>query len=113
MSAPCPCGHDGFGYKLEGRTLSKTVKASEHMLRLPPAWAVQKSVLDAHQDVETIVITDSESGAVYSVSMGQLRVYSFPITRGHGEQIGLALAYWTVNDKPGKGEGSGLQLGLL
>lgn len=109
----CACNHERYGYKLEGKTLSKAVKGSLHMLRQPMAWAVQRDVLDFHDTLETVIVTDEETNIVYSASPAHIRVYGFDIERGAGHQVGLSLAYWTQNDKPGKGTDGGLQLGLL
>lgn len=78
--------------------LLKVVRASRHMLRRPPAWAVDEAVLAEAQaaGAEVVLVRDSESGAVYHAPLARFARDGFPLQRGHGRQRALPLAAWTV-----------------
>ena len=86
-----------------GQVFSKPVKGSRHMLRVPPAWAVDAvSITQAKQaGAKWIEIHDQESGAIYRCSMANFERHGFAFDRGFGGQIGLALERWT-EIKPGE-----------
>ena len=84
--------------RLCGRTLKKKARASSHMLRRPPAWAIDVAILEqARRDgAQTIEITDIESRKVYTATVYAFDLHGFKFNRGFGDQIGLALSHWKV-----------------
>ena len=83
---------------LQGHVLRKRVIGSVHMLRQPPAWAFDTSILEAaRQDGATQVeVVDVESHKTYRAPLDAFFVHGFRFNRGHGDQMGLALCYWRV-----------------
>jgi len=83
---------------LEGKILRKRVRGSMHMLRKPPAWAIDLQILEAaRRDGATRVeITDIEGRKVYTAAVIDFDLHGFKFNRGFGDQVGLALCYWQV-----------------
>ena len=83
---------------LEGKILRKRVRGSMHMLRKPPAWAIDLQILEAaRRDGATRVeITDIEGRKVYTAAVIDFDLHGFKFNRGFGDQIGLALTHWHV-----------------
>lgn len=81
----------------------KTVQASKHMWRNPPAWALDvQSLLDAERAGARLVdIHDSEAGAHYRASIDEVRRRGFVFDCGHGCQVALPLELWAVT-RPGQ-----------
>jgi len=96
--------------ELCGDVLSKHARR-EHMLRTPPAWAWDTSIIDA-ADAAGATITEIEcDGLIYRATIADFKRYSFPVNRGYGDQRGLALTYWQIRRK---GEApAAVQLGLF
>ncbi|WP_162787595.1 hypothetical protein [Anaerolinea thermolimosa] len=84
--------------RLCGRTLKKKARASSHMLRRPPAWAIDLQILEAaRRDGATQVeVLDVETRRIYRASIDAFALHGFKLNRGHGDQIGLALSHWKV-----------------
>jgi len=84
--------------QVRGDVFCKTVRSSAHMLRRPPAWALDlQSLLDAERlGARFVELFDRDSGATYRASAEQVRRYGFTFDRGHGRQIGLPLERWAV-----------------
>lgn len=94
---PCECGHVQLGYKLQGGVLSKTVRASVHQLRRPPAWAIQQEVWTVHMDeIQVVEIVDEETGKVYRTSAENFGRNARLINRGYGYQFALPLPFWNT-----------------
>lgn len=87
-----------IGY-VGGQTFRKNMVASKHMLRNPRAIGSDLCVLDdAERAGATLIsVTDSESGHTYVAPIATMRKYGFPVVRGHGRQIALALDYWSID----------------
>lgn len=98
---------------VEGAVFRKVVRGSVHMLRRPPAWALDlQSLLDAEAAGATSVeVHDTETGRTYRASVETIRRHGFTFDRGHGRQIGLALDRWTLTRSPA--EVAAVQLSLL
>lgn len=93
----CECGHERMGYEIVGEVLRKSAKGSKHMLRKPPAWGVQKEIIDHHRDqLKSIEITDTETNQVYTVEFANFCYKSFEQDRGFGTQYFLVLRHWTL-----------------
>jgi hypothetical protein len=87
---------------LQGHVLRKRVIGSMHMLRQPPAWAFDTSIMEAaRQDGATQVeVVDIETKRAYQAAIDAFNAYGFRFNRGYGDQVGLALCYWRV-ETPG------------
>lgn len=81
-----------------GDTFTTRRAASKHMLRKPPAWAVDAAALRRLADlgVQRIVIEETEGCLVYSAPLAAFFEYGFKFDHGHGQQVGLRLGYWHV-----------------
>ncbi len=86
---------------LKGDTLYKTVKGSIHMLRRPPAWALDLAILNEAEKAGAVrvQVTDRETGTIYRATVEHIREAGITIDYGHGLQIALPLAGWTRNKK--------------
>ena len=86
-----------------GRIFSfKSIDQSKHMLRLPPAFAYDRFVLEqaeAHK-VEYHVIQDKLTKRCWSAWPDDIEVYGFTFDRGYGEQVALELKYWSEGREP-------------
>ena len=83
---------------------AKRVRASQHMLRIPKAWALDvQSVADAEAaGAMTVRITDIETKRSYEASITLLRSdKAFVFDRGFGRQLALPLEHWRVEDPTG------------
>jgi hypothetical protein len=98
-------GHYGMGDKqcqypvhgrVKGDTWSKTVRRSQHMLRKPPAWAVDAADLDraTRCGVRWLELYEAEQGVTYRVVLETLRQRGKVFDRGFGQQVLLPLGYW-------------------
>lgn len=85
--------------QVDGRFFRKTITGSKHMLRDPRAIAFDRSTLDDAEKAGAthVSITDSETGRTYCAPIATVRRYGFPVVRGHGRQIALALDYYSID----------------
>ncbi len=86
---------------LNGRlALLKTVNPELHMLRHPPAWANDTTVLEqaARAGAELVCHQEQGSRRRWWAPLASFAEHGFRVARGHGEQVGLALAYWQLDD---------------
>jgi hypothetical protein len=92
----------------------KTAQASRHMLRRPPAWALDIASLDEAEALGAarVRIRDTESGRLYLAPISLIRHDGFRLNRGHGQQLALGLEFWQVTAGNG-GVPVQLALGLL
>ncbi len=92
--------------------LVKRVRRSAHMLRKPRAWACDVAVLREAERLgaRTVEIHDTETGDVYTAPVARFWARGFPVRRGHGEQVGLALSAWERNGAPGRADAMQLSL---
>ena len=83
---------------LQGHVLRKRAVGSMHMLRQPPAWAVDAEILEAakRDGATQVEVVDVESHKTYRAPLDAFFVHGFRFNRGHGDQMGLALCYWRV-----------------
>jgi len=89
---------------LIGDTFHRTAKGSVHMLRKPPAWAVDACVLpQLHEgNGQKVTGTDTETGTTYTATLATFERYAIHLNRGYGPQRALPLGYWSVDGKPPK-----------
>ncbi|MFN8469337.1 MAG: hypothetical protein U0X20_27520 [Caldilineaceae bacterium] len=87
-----------IGY-VSGQFFRKTITGTRHMLRTPRAIAFDRSTLDDAEKAGAthVSVTDCETGKVYCAPIADVRRYGFPVPRGHGNQIGLALDRYSID----------------
>lgn len=83
-----------------GAELVKKTSAKKHQLRKPSAWALDEGVLrEAEAGGATVVrVEDRDTGREFVASLSALREHGFPVRRGFGEQRGLELGFWRIED---------------
>lgn len=86
------------GATLEGQILRKRVRASVHMLRRPPGWAVDCSILEAARmdGAVAIEVFDTENRKVFTAPISAFEHHGIRFNRGFGDQVALPLQYWRV-----------------
>lgn len=74
----------------------------KHFLKRPPAIAFDRSTLrDATRaGASSIHITNSDTGATYTATIADVWQNGFPVQRGFGDQIALALTRWSIDGGP-------------
>ncbi len=82
-----------------GATFHKTITGSKHMLRRPRAIAFERSTLRdaAAAGATCAAILDRETGTTYAISFETIHRHSFPVLRGHGDQVAVTLEHWSMN----------------
>ena len=86
---------------VRGGVFYKRCRASVHMLRKPPAWALDvQSLLDAEAaGAREVEILDVETNRRWRASVALLRSdKAFELNRGFGLQVALPLRLWQVED---------------
>jgi len=82
---------------IENRILRKTICGSLHLLRKPPAIALDARMYDRYRPYfDEIEITDTETGTVYRAGAPYFDKRRFVIERGYGKQYALPLSCWSV-----------------
>jgi hypothetical protein len=106
--------HDGVRWFMAGdydAAAGVLVKRLEwrHILRRPPAIAVQASVLEELERLGAKgVVTIMPNGRRLFAPLSEFRLHGIVICRGYGEQVALPLKYW----REAEGEKNRLQLVL-
>jgi len=82
-----------------GGVFSKTVRASVHFLRRPPAIAFDMvSLREAWEaGARAVDVHDVETGRHYMAGLDVIRRLGFELDRGFGRQVALPLERWTVS----------------
>lgn len=85
-----------------GGVFSKRACASVHMLRAPRGWALDADTLADLRAlrVTSVVVTDTETGTVYTAPLAEFDAHGVAFNRGAGPQVVLPLGYWRVNGQP-------------
>lgn len=86
--------------EVKSGTFRKSIFASRHMLRQPPAISLSVDSLRQAEAVgaQNIEVKERESGLVYSCTLTHFRQYSFDLQRGGFEsQKALCLKFWNVS----------------
>ncbi len=88
---------------VRGETLTKSVFGSRHFLRTPPAIAIGVDVLTSAEQAGAVDISvvDQETGILYRSTIEHFRECAFPLDRGYGPLLALALEGWTRSRKNG------------
>jgi hypothetical protein len=89
---------------IEKGVFTKRVDGRVHMLRQPPAWAidVRAFVKDVRPNCHTIVVEDTHAQLTYSVSVQLFSDKKGALDRRYGAQYYLPLKYWTVRSSSQK-----------
>lgn len=95
---------------IKGEDYVTNRKASLHMLRKPPGWAVDKSIVDMLylKGIKRVIVQESEEGKTYSAPVQSFYRRGVLIERGHGTQICLPLPFW--HEDGGQAEAKQLSL---
>lgn len=81
-----------------------------HQLQRPPAWATDRAhIAQLRAAGGAGVRLHTTDGRELEAPLSAFERHGFPVGRGHGEQVGLALRYW--HDR--RGGGGVRQLPLL
>jgi hypothetical protein len=82
--------------KIRGDTFYKSIKGSRHMLRCPPAIALDLAGLNQAEQASAlrVVVTDTETGTQYRSTIAHIRQAGFELDRGYGRQLALELTGW-------------------
>ncbi len=86
---------------LEGTVLSRWLRSSVHMLRVPVAWTIDKQAFDnlrAHHTVTKIIIHDQDAQpgqiSMYAISIEDWDLHVGEINRGKFDQYFVTLGNW-------------------
>jgi len=87
--------------KVQGQVFYKRIRGSKHILRVPPAIAVDTEALRAaeHLGAREVLVEDTENGTLYRASIAMFWEHGFEFNRGFGDQVGLPLHRWKVQRK--------------
>ena len=83
--------------QVTGGTLTKTVHSSRHLLRRPPAWALDVASLEQAiaLGARRVVLHDADTGMTYEATLDLFDSYAFDLDRGFGRQRALPLERWS------------------
>ena len=83
---------------IENRVLRKEICGRIHLLRKPPAIALDARMYDRYRPYfDEIEITDADTGIVYRASARYFDRFREVIERGYGKQYALELKRWHTN----------------
>ena len=83
---------------IENRVLRKEIRGRVHLLRKPPAIALDARMYDRYRPhFDEIEITDADTGTVYRASARYFDRFREVIERGYGRQYALELKRWHTN----------------
>ena len=87
----------------KGRLFSfKTIDASKHMLKQPPAFAYDTFIIDQAEEHGVLyhVIHDRSTKRTWSTWHTTVQLHGFTFNRGFGEQTALTLPFWNEGAEP-------------
>jgi len=88
---------------IENRVLRKEIRGRIHLLRKPPAIALDARMYDRYRSYfDEIEISDADTGTVYRVSASYFERFREIIERGYGKQYALELKRWHTNAPVGE-----------
>lgn len=83
---------------IANRTLCKRVYGSKHILRKPPAIAIDAPLYDAYRaQFDALAVEDMETGKVYRLSAKRFDALRWTLERGYGKQYAVALRFWSCD----------------
>ncbi len=85
--------------QVDGDIFRKTIIGSKHLLQRPRSICFDRSTLNDAQaaGATRAEILDRETGTIYTATFETVETYSFPVHRGHGDQVGVTLDHWSIN----------------
>lgn len=89
-----------------GKTFTKHIQGSKHMLRTPRAICLDaQNIIDAERaGAENVRIIDDETNRIYAATFAMFKAKCFRVTRGDGHQLGLTLDQWSINGQQPEAE---------
>src|SRR5947209_8360178 len=91
-------GPDGIWLEKRG------LDPAKHMLTKPRGWATDAHHLELlRQRAGRGIRLVTNEGTTFTATLPQFDTYGFHFNRGHGPQVGLALARWQTNDTTTEG----------
>lgn len=86
--------------RVTGDVWHKTVRASKHLLRKLPAWAVDLDDLNRARrcGVVWLELHETEHNATYRASLQTIYEYGRVFDYGYGQQVALKLEHWQTDD---------------
>jgi hypothetical protein len=87
--------------EIDGNTFFKSVHASKHQLKSPPAWSIDADIFDKEikPDCTQILIKDQETGNQYQCSIETFDQFKRNLDRGYGHQYYLTIDRWDIETK--------------
>lgn len=87
---------------IENQTLKKSIFESKHLLRKPPAIAIDYGIFNKalEQGIKFIQIYGRETHTYFTATVEDFKHHSFTFDRGYGTQIALSLKYWNKSKSP-------------
>jgi len=87
----------------DGVVFKKTVEGSKHLLKCPPAIAIdavayENDIAPTHERIE---VKDVETDRLYSISIEAFERNKEEMDRGHGRQYFVRLRYWRCESRNG------------
>jgi len=88
--------------EIAGAAFVKHVRKSKHLLRQPPAWAVDALAYDhlIKGKVKEIRVVDDEEGHTYTAPAEVFEKYKRRFDRGFDPQYFLTLRFWSMDGQP-------------
>ena len=92
--------HNGrIVFVVDGQVLKKDISGSRHLLKQPPAIAIDLDEYDARRPAfDLLEVFDKETGVTYSISAESFDSYRVPFDRGFGRQYFVVLGRWRKQD---------------
>ena len=89
-----------FACYFDGRDLVKTAEEGQHMLRKPPAWAWDISVIEngLNMGASGLIVETRDTHKRYVTSMDVFLDHKGELNRGHNTQWFLTLKHWKTSE---------------
>jgi len=85
--------------RIEGDRLIKRVSRARHCHRRTQAWGLQAEAIPRLRELGvTTVELRLDTGEILLASLGDYEAKGFALDFGHGKQVFLREAYWTVKE---------------
>jgi hypothetical protein len=83
-----------------GDIFYKKVSGTKHFLRSPPGIAFDVSSIEAATKAGALFLNvmDGDTGCIYAASLATLGMKGIRLNRGHGAQIALPMAHWSIDN---------------
>lgn len=87
----------------DGTTFRKRIRGSAHLLKHPPAIAIDAHAYHEHiaPTHESIEVVDTDTDTLYSISIPSFERHKEILNRGHGVQVYVRLGYWKCEHRKG------------